>query len=176
MPNKSNNISHRKAMTLEQLITQTLTGLNYELVELVRAPSGLMTVFIDHLDYENNDKPIMIEDCEIASRQLLYVFEVESVGYERLEVSSPGMSRPLKKIADFTRFEGLQAEVKFKLPVGDRKSFTGVLQPVNDAAAENAQLGLIFEQDGAEQLLEFGLSDIDRARLVPVYNFKGVQK
>lgn len=163
-------------MTLEQLITQTLTGLNYELVELTRSPSGLMTVFIDHIDYENAAKPIMIEDCEAASRQLLYVFEVENVSYERLEVSSPGMSRPLKKMADFKRFEGLQADVKFKLPVGERKSFSGVLQPVNEAAAEDAQLSLIFEQDGATQLLEFGLADIDRARLVPVYNFKGIQK
>ena len=162
-------------MTLEQLITQTLAGLNYELVDVERSGNGLMTVFIDHIDYEEG-KPIMIDDCEAASRQLTYVFEVENVGYDRLEVSSPGMNRPLRKLSDYARFAGLEANIKLKLSVDGRKNFTGKLQEVNEAADENAQLGLVFEDDGAEQLLEFGLADVDKARLVPVYNFKGKQK
>lgn len=162
-------------MTLEQLITQTLAGLNYELVDVERSGNGLMTVFIDHIDFEAG-KPIMIDDCEAASRQLTYVFEVENVGYERLEVSSPGMNRPLRKLSDYTRFAGLEANIKLKLSVDGRKNFTGKLQEVNEEADESAQLGLIFEHEGAEQLLEFGLADVDKARLVPVYNFKGKQK
>ncbi|TDR29050.1 ribosome maturation factor RimP [Hydromonas duriensis] len=163
-------------MTLEQLITQTLAGLNYELVDFERAANGLMRVFIDHVDYENADKPIMIDDCEMASRQLTYVFEVENINYERLEVSSPGMDRPLKKLLDYARFAGLDANVKLKLPINGRKNFTGKLQGVNESADESAQLGLLFEHEGLEQVLEFGLADVDKARLVPVYNFKGKQK
>ena len=166
----------KKTMTLEQLITQTLAGLNYELVDYTRAANGLMSVYIDHIDYENAEKPIMIEDCEAASRQLTYVFEVENIGYERLEVSSPGMDRPLKKLTDYQRFAGLEANVKLKLPVGERKNFTGTLQAVNETADESSQLGLVFEHEGVEQLLAFGLADVDKARLVPVYNFKGKQK
>lgn len=160
-------------MNLEQLIEQTIAGLGYELVDLERAANGLIRVFIDEATHA---REITVEDCEAASRQLTYVFEVENVNYERLEVSSPGMDRPLKKLADFVRFAGSLASVKLKLPVDGRKNFTGTLQAVNESAPETEQLSMVFEHEGAEQVLAFGLMDVDKARLVPVYNFKGKQK
>lgn len=164
-------------MNLEQLIEQTVVGLGYELVDFERAPSGLMKVFIDHTDHE---KQVLIDDCEIVSRQLTYLFEVDHIGYERLEVSSPGMDRPLKKLADYVRFAGELANIKLKMPLDlagiGRKNFTGHLQEVNEQEEANKQLAIVFEHEGVEQILEFGLSDVDKARLVPVYNFKGKQK
>ena len=164
-------------MNLEQLIEQTIGGLGYELVDLERAADGLIRVFMDDAKHERD---ITVEDCEAASRQLTYVFEVENVNYERLEVSSPGMDRPLKKMADFARFAGSLADVRLKLPVdlggSGRKNFKGTLQAVNESAPESEQLSMVFEHEGAEQVLTFGLMDVDKARLVPVYNFKGKQK
>ena len=160
-------------MNLEQLIEQTIAGLGYELVDLERAANGLIRAFMDDAKHERD---ITVEDCEAASRQLTYVFEVENVNYERLEVSSPGIDRPLKKLSDFVRFAGSEVSVKLKLPMNGRKNFTGVLQAVNESAPETEQLSMVFEHEGAEQVLTFGLMDVDKARLVPVYNFKGKQK
>ena len=98
------------------------------------------------------------------------------MNYERLEVSSPGIDRPLKKMADFERFTDSLISLKLKLPVDGRKNFTGTLQAVNVSAPETEQLSMVFEHEGAEQVLTFGLMDVDKARLVPVYNFKGKQK
>jgi ribosome maturation factor RimP len=93
------------------------------------------------------------------------------------------MDRPLKKLADFERFAGSLVNVRLKLPLhlsandtAGRKNFTGTLQAVNTDAPEGEQLSMVFEHEGAEQVLAFGLSDVDKARLVPVYNFKGKQK
>jgi ribosome maturation factor RimP len=161
-------------MNLEQLIEQTLDGMGYELVDLERAANGLMRIFIDHKDQVSQ---IMIDDCEAVSRQLTYLFEVDHINYERLEVSSPGIDRPLKKLADYQRFAGEMANIKLKLPMdiagSGRKNFTGRLQEVNESAEAQAQLAILFEHEGEEQILEFGLADVDKARLVPVYNFKG---
>lgn len=164
-------------MNLELLIEQTLDGLGYEMVDLERAAEGLLRLYIDHKDHVTQ---IVIDDCEVVSRQLTYLFEVENVNYERLEVSSPGLDRPLKKLADYQRFEGELANVRLKMPIdlagAGRKNFTGRLQVVNLEAEESAQLALLFDHEGEEQVLEFGLADVDKARLVPVYNFKGKQK
>ena len=122
-------------MNLEQLIEQTIAGLGYELVDLERAANGLIRVFMDDAKHERD---ITVEDCEAASRQLTYVFEVENVNYERLEVSSPGIDRPLKKLSDFVRFAGSEASVKLKLPMNGRKNFTGVLHAVNESAQRSA--------------------------------------
>ena len=81
-----------------------------------------------------------------------------------------------EKNVDFVRFAGSEASVKLKLPMNGRKNFTGVLQAVNESAPETEQLSMVFEHEGAEQVLTFGLMDVDKARLVPVYNFKGKQK
>jgi ribosome maturation factor RimP len=86
------------------------------------------------------------------------VFEVEGVAYDRLEVSSPGLDRRLKKAADFARFTGCEAHVRLRTPVNGRRNFTGVVRAVDGERVE-------FDFDGGR--LAFELADLDRARLVP---------
>ena len=105
----------------------------------------------------------------------VHVFTVENVDYERLEVSSPGLDRPLKKLADYVRFAGAEARVTLRLPVNGQKNFTGILrEPAGEAGAE--KVGLEFEGKDGPALLEFAVSDVDKARLVPVFDFKGNQR
>lgn len=157
-------------MQLLQLIETTVEGMGYELVDFERAERGLLRVYIDLVEPIEEDARITVEDCEKVTHQLLHVLTVENVDYERLEVSSPGLDRPLKKLADYVRFAGQEAEVKLRLPVDsvtNRKSFQGVLlQPDGD------NLMLEFESNEGLAMLEFSLADVDKARLVPQVNFR----
>lgn len=110
---------------------------------------------------------ITVEDCERVTRQLQYVLEVEGVDYARLEVSSPGLDRPLKKPADYQRFAGQEVELTLKLPFQGRKKYRGRL------LAEGEAWRLVFHDGKAEQALDFSLEEVREARLVPVLNFKG---
>jgi ribosome maturation factor RimP len=101
---------------------------------------------------------ISVADCETVTRQLQHVLVVEGIDYDRLEVSSPGLDRRLKKAADFARFAGRQAEVRLRHPVNGRRNFLGVVRAVQGERVE-----LDFE--GGR--LAFELADMDRARLVP---------
>lgn len=108
---------------VQELIERTVQGMGYELVELEFAGGGLLRVFIDRTEAE----PIRMEDCEQVSHQLTHVFAVDNVDYARLEVSSPGLDRPLNKAADYQRFEGHEITLKLRLPLSGRRNFTGVL-------------------------------------------------
>ena len=90
-------------MSQHTVIETTVAGLGYELVEVERAPGGLLRVTIDHPARSTAapERFITVDDCERVTRQLQHVLEVEGVPYERLEVSSPGLDRPLKSAADF---------------------------------------------------------------------------
>jgi ribosome maturation factor RimP len=101
---------------------------------------------------------ITVADCESVSRQLQRVLEVEGIDYGRLEVSSPGLDRRLKKAADFVRFAGREARIRLRRPVDGRRNFVGVLRGVSGERVE-----LDFEGG----CLAFELADLDRARLVP---------
>ncbi len=167
-------------MDLNQLIETTVTGMDYELVDVERAARGLLRVTIDHAD------GIKVEDCERVSHQLTRLFEVEAVDYGRLEISSPGLDRPLRKAEDFVRFSGHPVQLKLRMAVQGRKNFVGVLQ------AESAQqMSLLYSEDGLENatpaakkgkparkapkpthVLEFEFADVDAARLVPQYDFR----
>src|ERR1043166_6350053 len=109
---------------VHSVVEPVVAGMGYELVELQAANGGrMLRLFID--------KPggIGVEDCAAVSRQLSRVFEVEGVDYERLEVSSPGLDRPLRKSADFARFAGHKADVKMRTPdASGRRRFVGVLR------------------------------------------------
>lgn len=157
-------------MHLLQLIETTVEGMGYELVDLERAARGLLRVYIDLVQPVDEEARITVEDCEKVTHQLLHVLTVENVDYERLEVSSPGLDRPLKKLADYSRFAGQEAQVKLRLPVegaAHRKSFQGVLlQP------EGNNLKLEFEGSEGMAMLEFSLADVDKAHLVPQVNFR----
>lgn len=148
-------------MQLPELIETTVEGLGYELVDLERAGGGLLRVYID------KPEGIGIDDCETVSRQLSHVLFVENVNYDRLEVSSPGLDRPLRKLADFERFAGAEISLTLRVPLDGRKQFRGILQ-----APEGEKLGLEFEGKGGPALLDFTLADIDRARLVPQIDFR----
>ena len=136
------------------MVQPVVTGMGYELVDVQASNGGrLLRLFID--------KPggVGLEDCAAVSRQLSRVFEVEGIDYERLEVSSPGLDRPLRKGADFARFAGQKAEVRMRTPdASGRRRFVGVLR-----GAEAGRVSL--EMDGQTVALE--LSDVERARLVP---------
>ena len=141
-------------MDAARLVETTLAGLGYELVDLEVSGRGMMRVLMD--------KPggIALEDCERASHQLTRLFAVEGVEYERLEVSSPGLDRPLKKEADFVRFCGEKVQLKLRMPLAGRKNFTGILGEVRDGVLQ-------LEVDGNQVLIE--LSNLDKARLVPTF-------
>jgi ribosome maturation factor RimP len=132
----------------------TLAGMGFELVD-ARASGGgrFLTIFIDR------PGGITVDHCAEVSRQLARVFAVEGIDYDRLEVSSPGLDRPLRKAADFERFAGSKVDVKMRLPdEGGRRRFTGVLRGARDGVAT-------VDVDGREVALK--VDDIDKARLVP---------
>lgn len=103
------------------LTQESLLGTDIELVDVERAPKGLLRVVIDH------PGGITIDHCEEVSKQLSRVFEVENVDYDRLEVTSPGVDRPLKRVADFVRFSGARIELRLFEPVDNQKVFRGLL-------------------------------------------------
>ena len=141
-------------MDAARLVETTLSGLGYELVDLEVSGRGLMRVLMD--------KPggITLEDCEKVSHHLTRLFPVEGVNYERLEVSSPGLDRPIKKEADFVRFLGEKTQIKLRMPLAGRKNFSGIIGEVQDGV-------LKLEVDGNPVSIE--LSNIDKARLVPTF-------
>ncbi|QJR10318.1 Ribosome maturation factor RimP [Usitatibacter rugosus] len=136
----------------EEWLRNTLEGLGYELVDLESSRGGLIRVFIDA------PKGINVDDCARVSHHLTRAFVVEGVDYERLEVSSPGLDRPLKRLADFERFSGREASVKLKLPRDGRRRFDGRIAGVEAGK-------VLLEVEG--ERLAIGFEDIDRARLVP---------
>ncbi|MEP7058892.1 MAG: ribosome maturation factor RimP [Caldimonas sp.] len=159
-------------MSWQGAIETTVKGLGYELVDAEKSAGGLLRVYIDHVGAVGvAARFITVEDCEKVTRQLQHVLEVEGCAYERLEVSSPGLDRPLKKAADYQRFVGEQIELTLKLPFKGRKKYRGELQP-----GEGGWCLLLGEAGGAEpdqQALDFSLDEVREARLVPVIDFKG---
>jgi ribosome maturation factor RimP len=148
--------------------------MGYELVDFEQAARGLVRVYIDFAQQQEESGEfggaITVEDCEKVTHQLLHVLTVENAVYERLEVSSPGLDRPLKKVSDYVRFAGQEALIKLRLPMpgaAHRKSFQGVLQ-----APDGEQLKLEFEGNDGPAMLEFTLADVDKARLVPKVDFR----
>ena len=136
----------------EAWIRATLEGLGYELVDLESSRSGLLRIFID------SPRGITVEDCAKVSNHLTRAFAVEGIDYERLEVSSPGLDRPLKTLGDFERFAGRDVTIKLKLPREGRRRFEGKLVGVEGGR-------IAVDVEGQRQHLEF--AEIDRARLVP---------
>jgi len=158
-------------MNWQSVVERTVAALGYELVDCERGPRGLLRVFIDRVAgqrYDTGDGEfVTVDDCEKVTRQLLYVLEVEGCDYERLEVSSPGLDRPLKGLADYRRFAGHEVDLTLKLPFQGRKKYRGLLQ------AEGEGWRLVYSEGKAEQALDFSLEEVREARLVPVVNFKG---
>ena len=157
-------------MNWQAAVDVTVSGLGYDLVDTEWGGRGLLRVYIDRLPDDPTGGFITVDDCEKVTRQLQHVLEVEGCAYERLEVSSPGLDRPLKKPADYERFEGERIELTLKLPFQGRKRYAGVLGRPDDGEGWR----LVFQEDGkSEQALDFALAEVREARLVPVLDFKG---
>ncbi len=169
----------RDLLPLAQIVDDTVTGMGYELVEVAFAPRGLLRVFID------GPEGVRIEDCARVSRQLSHVLTVENADYQRLEVSSPGLDRPLKRLGDYERFVGHLVALKLRRPFEGRSNFTGVLvreadgafgldlvestKPPAKAQAARAASPKKARPDAAAsgRRLNFSLDEVERARLVP---------
>lgn len=151
----------------QTVVENTVTGLGYDLVDCERSAKGLLRVYIDRVANDPAGEYIVVEDCEKVTRQLQHVLEVEGCAYERLEVSSPGLDRPLKKVADYQRFAGQEIELSLKLAFQGRKHYRGVLEALPEGWR------LVFNDGKADQALDFSLEEVKEARLVPVVDFKG---
>lgn len=141
------------ATMLSDLIARTVPALGYELVDWEVSPKGRMVrVFID------KDGGVDVEDCARLSQHLTRLFAVENVDYERLEVSSPGLDRPLTKAADYERFRGQEATLVLREKRNDTRKVRGVLGGLDGAEA-------LVETDAGTVRIPLDL--IARARLVP---------
>ena len=164
-------------MNWQDATQRTVAGLGYELVDLERTGGGMLRVFIDRVpgaSYPSGEAEfVTVDDCEAVTRQLQYVLEVEQCDYTRLEVSSPGLDRPLKREADYVRFAGAMVALTLKLPLAGRKKFEGVL-----AQREGGwRLQMAPKAKGQEsQALDFVLDEVREARLVPMLDFKAKTK
>ncbi|OJZ17962.1 MAG: ribosome maturation factor RimP [Thiobacillus sp. 65-29] len=139
-------------MDLSTRLEPVLAGLGYELVLLERAGRGLLRIFVD--------KPggVTIDDCVAVSNHLTHLFTVENIDYERLEVSSPGLDRPLVKPQDYARFAGETVTLKLRVPIENRRKLAGQLIGLADGAVK-----LIV--DGREMSVD--LMNVDVVRLKP---------
>ena len=187
-------------MALQQIVEQVVTGLGYDLVEIERSAGGLLRITIDLpwvAPVADAPAPLLeqfvtVEDCEKVTRQLQFALEVDGVEYKRLEVSSPGIDRPLRHEQDFVRFEGSVIDITLKAPMGaaaagqvsaNRKKFRGTLE-----RAESGGWQIVWRDEPAVkpgqkvskkrvpaplQALGFALDELRDARLAPIVDFKG---
>jgi ribosome maturation factor RimP len=168
-------------MAVQEIVGQTVTGLGYDLVEIERSAGGLLRITID-LPWQGPEGPeqfITVEDCEKVTRQLQFALEVDGVEYKRLEVSSPGIDRPLTSERDYERFAGQVIDVTLKAPIGaigsvggsaggsaagssvgassagspvisaNRKKFRGTLERVTDAPDGAAHWQIVWRDEPA---------------------------
>ena len=145
-------------MDLQQILETTLPGMGYELVDVELTAQGILRVFID------KEGGITVEDCATVSNHLSRVFMVEDVDYKHLEISSPGLDRPLKIAADFVRFTGSMVKLKTRLPVDGQKNFIGRIESFDEAAQT-----IVLAFDGKTAQIE--LSNVDKARIKPEFKF-----
>jgi len=172
-------------MNWQTSVERTVTALGYEVVDCERSSHGLLRVFIDRVPgqvYPGSEAGgegaefVTVDDCERVTRQLQYALEVDGCDYERLEVSSPGLDRPLKKSADFERFADSQVDLTLKLMFQGRKKYRGTLRRAPDLTAGGGRFELVFQDGKEDKVLGFSLEEVREARLVPVLDFKGPRR
>ena len=182
---------------LNEIVQKTVEGLGFEFVELERLPRNLLRVTIDVLDGGS----VTVDDCQTVSDQLSAVLTVENVDYDRLEVSSPGVDRPLKRLKDFVRFVGVPVHVELYEPLhaegfpeaGRRKLEGRILSVEGEPGSEIVRFS--FEEleiartpaqavkmrqsrkksqsDAKPIEVAFAFQDVDRANLIPQLDFRG---
>lgn len=189
-------------MALQDIVEQTVRGLGYDLVEIDRSAGGLLRITID-FPWEPSrgsgamlEQFITVEDCEKVNRQLQFALEVDGIEYRRLEISSPGIDRPLRNAQDFERFVGCLVDLTLKAPIGaaalgqvnaHRKKFRGTLEKLIGAdGAVGWQIvwsDVVAAKPGQKiskkrtppplHAMGFSFEELREARLAPVVNFKG---
>jgi len=142
---------------LQQLLAPVITALGYELwgiERLSQGATGLVRVYID------SPQGISIDDCERVSYQISGILDVHDPisGHYTLEVSSPGLDRPLFTLEQFTRFLGHQAQVRLSQPLNNQRNFTGKIQHITETQ-------IILQVAETEYMLP--IEQIEKARLVP---------
>lgn len=152
-----------KADDIAALLSPTVASMGLELlgIEYLPAPGGAtVRLYIDVPQGEADARNVGIEDCEAVSREVSAQLDVEDpiTGNYTLEVSSPGLDRPLFGAAQFARFVGESAKVTLKLPQDGRRRLQGQILRVEGDS-------IVFDVDGAE--FATSASNIDKARLVP---------
>lgn len=140
-------------MNLQTVLEQTVPGLGFELVDVEITPAKIIRVFID------KDGGVTVEDCATVSNHLSRLLLVEEIDYNRLEISSPGLERPLKKLADYVKFVGRLAKIKTHDAIDNQKSFQGVISSV-----EGEKVSLQLEE--SQQIMTVEFPDISRGRLI----------
>jgi ribosome maturation factor RimP len=193
-------------VALKEIVEQIVTGLGYDLVEIDRSAGGLLRITIDLpwtqpvADAPYVEQFVTVEDCEKVTRQLQFALEVDQIEYRRLEVSSPGIDRPLRHNQDFERFVGQIIDVTLKVPLGaaaagqvsaTRKKFRGVLERVDatsDVTEAEPSWQIVWRDEVVAkpgqkiskkrvlpplQALGFVFSELKEARLAPIVSFKG---
>ncbi len=189
-------------MALQDIVEQTVSGLGYDLVEIERSAGGLLRITIDlpwtppQEGVAPVEQFINVEDCEKVNRQLQFALEVDGIEYKRLEISSPGIDRPLRHAQDYERFVGSVIDITLKAPMGaaaggqvhaSRKKFRGTLEKL--VAADGSTGWQIVWSDAPPvkpgqkvskkrvppplQALGFTLDELREARLAPIVSFKG---
>jgi ribosome maturation factor RimP len=180
-------------VALQQIVEETVTGLGYQLVEIDRSAGGLLRITID-LPWTPGvpEQFVNVEDCEKVTRQLHFALEVDGVEYKRLEVSSPGIDRPLKTDLDFERFAGEMVDITLKAPMGaaadgqvsaNRKKFRGTLEKTpagwqivwsdEPEAKPGARVSRKRAAAVPVHALGFTRDELREARLAPIVSFKG---
>jgi ribosome maturation factor RimP len=179
-------------VALQDIVGQTVTGLGYELVDIERSAGGLLRITIDLPWQPGVEQFVNVEDCEKVTRQLQFALEVEGTDYKRLEVSSPGLDRPLRTERDFERFAGELVDITLKAPMGaaaggqvaaNRRKFRGKLEHGADGgwqivwsdepAARPGHKPSRKRVPAPSQALGFSLDELKEARLASVVDFKG---
>jgi len=144
------------AIDLEALIEKNVSKLGYELVDFEIINRGeLLRIFID------KPSSITIEDCVSVTNQLKHILTVEEdIIFDRLEVSSPGINRVIKKLQDFERFKGEKIKIKTRSPIDERKNFNGTLKGIKKDL-------ILVEFNNV--LVEISLDNVEKARLDPEF-------
>ncbi len=184
----------KSSVEIEETIKQTVSGLGYEFVEFERSARGLLRVTID----SDKNGGVSVDDCERVSDQLTRLFTVEGIEFERLEISSPGVDRPLKRFCDWKRFVGRETHVELfevlhapGLPEAGRRKFDGRILSVSDAEEEiefsieeihfartpseavRAKKAKGKKPDVIPVSVRFAFADVDRANLIAQLDFRG---
>ena len=154
---------------LWELFEPVVQGMGFDLIEIEHFPNpkhGVLRLFIDKpvgSDSDGSDKTgVVIEDCSAVSRQISALIDVEDPirGQFNLEVSSPGLDRPLRRLVDFQRFCGSNISVKTTTPLDGQRNFKGRLLKANEDV-------LIIETDAEE--ISLPMNAIEKARVVPEF-------